>query len=116
STVKTISEWGDIMPALIKSAHSIYINSREDDRFQSEILSQNDRMGNELKRLYPSHTFLRAQPLLRELSMIKHPEEIKLISHAISVTGLAFDRVLKTMKPNLKEYEVEAELTYVLAQ
>ncbi|MGB4846372.1 MAG: aminopeptidase P family protein [Saprospiraceae bacterium] len=114
-TIKTIADWDSIMPSLLLTANTIYINAREHDRFHSEITSQNDRMGIQLKRMYPSHTFVKSQPILRQLSMIKHAEEIELMKHAVEVTGLAFDRVLKTIKPKIKEYEVEAELTYILS-
>jgi Xaa-Pro aminopeptidase len=45
--------------------------------------------------------------------MIKLPGEIALMKNAVQTTGLAFDRVLRTIKPGMKEYEVEAELTYM---
>ncbi|MEP6793978.1 MAG: aminopeptidase P family protein [Saprospiraceae bacterium] len=115
ATIKTIAAWDKIMPPLLLSANAIYINARQQDRFHTEIPSQNDRMGIELKRLYPSHTFFQSQPILRQLSMIKHPQEIELMKRAVEVTGLAFDRVLKTIKPKMKEYEAEAELTYIMS-
>jgi len=43
--------------------------------------------------------------------MIKHPIEIELMKKAISVTGKAFEEVLKMVRPGLREFEVEAELT-----
>ncbi len=114
--IKTIDQWEDIMPSLIQSAKAIYVNTREQDRFHTELLSPNDRMTVELKRMYPLHSFERAQPILRQLFMMKHPVEIQIIKHAVHVTGLAFDRALRYVKPNMKEFEVEAELTYILAQ
>ncbi|MGB3078585.1 MAG: aminopeptidase P N-terminal domain-containing protein [Saprospiraceae bacterium] len=115
TTIKTIEAWNKIMTPLLLSANAIYINEHEQDRSHTEIPSQNVRMGSLLKPLYPSHTFLRPQPILQQLSMIKHPQEIELMKRSVEVTGLAFERVLKTIKPKLKEYEVEAELTYVLS-
>ena len=116
SMIRTIDQWDKIMPSLFNAATTIYINSREQDRFQSSIPSQNDRKAEELKRLYPSHIFLHAQPLLRQLSMIKSPEEIELMKHAVKVTGLAFDEVLRSLTPGMKEYEVEAHLSYTLTR
>ncbi|HZV69946.1 MAG TPA: Xaa-Pro aminopeptidase [Saprospiraceae bacterium] len=115
-TIKTLDEWDKIMPALFRTANSIYINNREQDRFHAEIPSQNDRKAGELKKSYPTQTFLKTQPILRDILMIKHPGEIELMKRAVEVTGLAFDRVLKTIKTNSKEYEVEAELSYILSR
>lgn len=115
STIRTIEEWDKIMGSLFLDTNTIYINAREQDRFHSEVATQNDRMGGQLKQLYPSHIFLPAQPILQQLSMKKHPAELELMKRAIDVSGLAFDRVLKTIRPKMKEYEVEAELTYIMS-
>ena len=48
--------------------------------------------------------------------MIKHPLEIDLIRKAITITGNAFDRVLRMTAPGQKEFEVESELTYIISK
>lgn len=116
STIKSIDQWDKIMSPLFQSVNTMYINAREHDRIPSNVLSENDPMGILLKQQYPTHTILPAQSILRQLLMVKHPEEITLLKHAVEITGQAFDRVLKTIKPNLREYEVEAELTYILSR
>jgi Xaa-Pro aminopeptidase len=104
------------MPGLIGSMSTIYINPRQLERFETQVLSQNDRMAIELKTIYPQYTFQYAHPILRQMAMIKHPVEISILNQAIKVTGSAFERVLHTIKPGMKEYEVEAELTYTLTR
>lgn len=116
TTVRTLSQWDRIVPALIRGCTTVYINPRQQDRFHSEVLSQNDRMAAILKSQFPKHTFAHAHPILRHLAMIKHPVEIAMLKHAAHVTGIAFDRVLNTIRPGMKEYEVEAEITYTLAR
>jgi len=49
---------------------------------------------------------------ITKLRIIKEPEEIELIKQAVEITRKAYLRVLKTVKPNKKEYEIEAEITY----
>lgn len=112
ATIRWIGQWETIMPSLFYSVNSIYVNTREQEKFDSPLLSLNDRMAAELKNLYPFHTFHRAQPLLKQMLMIKHPVELELIKKAVTVTGLAFQRVLQTIRPGMREYEVEAELSY----
>ena len=46
-----------------------------------------------------------------ELRLIKEPEEIELMQKACNITTQAFYKVLQIMKPNIKEYEIEAEIT-----
>ena len=115
-TILTLDQWDKVMSPIINAASTIYINFRESNPSLHEVQPQNDRMASVLKNVYPNHSFQSAQPILRRLSMIKHPMEIELIHQAIEVTGLAFDRVMRTIRPRMKEYEVEAELTYILTQ
>ena len=116
STIRTLDQWDRIMPRLIKSASAIYINPRPQERFQSEVPSQNDRMADLLRQQYPHHTFINTTPLLTQILMVKHPEELTLMKKAVNITGLAFDHVLHQIRPGMKEYEVEAELTYILSK
>jgi len=115
-TIYTTTQWDTILPKLIQSASTIYINPRQDEQDDTTVLSQNDRMAEQLRQLYPKHTFKKAHDLLRQMVMVKHPIEIKLMQQAVKVTGMAFDRVLQQMRPGMKEYQIEAELTYVLSK
>jgi Xaa-Pro aminopeptidase len=115
-TIVTTDQWDSIMPDLIRTHSTIYINPRQQDRFESPVQSLNDRMSEQLRQHYPNHTFAHAHPILLQMAMIKHPGEIETLKSAVEVTGLAFNRVLNTLKPGMKEYEVEAELTYILTR
>jgi Xaa-Pro aminopeptidase len=44
--------------------------------------------------------------------MIKADLEIQLLRHSIDITDKAFRRVLNFVKPGVKEYEIEAEITH----
>ena len=116
STIMTLDQWDRIMPRLIKSASAVYINSRQQEPFPPDVLSQNDRMSDLLKKQYPHQTFLDAAPILTQLLMIKHQDELAMMRKAVEVTGLAFDQVLHHLSPGKKEFEMEAELTYILAK
>lgn len=65
---------------------------------------------------YPDHKFESIDPMLAGIRMVKHPEEITLMKQAIDVTAGAFQRVLQSIRPGMKEFEVEAVLTYHLAR
>jgi len=49
-------------------------------------------------------------PLLTQLRMVKEYEEIEEIKKASRITHSAFLKVLKTVKPGMMEYELEAEI------
>ena len=114
--IHTIDKWDRIMPGLFRSVDTIYLNPRQQERFDTPVFSQNDRMAETLKKLYPQKKFLDAHSILKHIAMIKHPMEIGQLKKAVDITGKAFDRVLHTIKPGMKEYEVEAELGYIINQ
>lgn len=116
STIYPLAQWDRIMPVLIKSAKAVYIPPRYEGEPANEVLSPGTRFLEKLKQEYPQKIFLLSEPLLKQLLMIKHPLEIEIMKKAVDVTGQAFKSVLRTIRPGLKEYEVEAELTYALAK
>ncbi len=76
--------------------------------------TQQDRMIKWCKEKYPLHQYYRAAKITRELRQIKSEEELTLIKKAIDISIRGFYKVLKAVKPNIKEFELEAELTYEL--
>ncbi len=107
-----LDEMDRVLHELILLAKRIYLNLNEHDRFLSEIQTRDMRFARLLMERYPLHKYHRAQPILKKLFMQKSPLEIALIQHAINITGKAFNRVLEFVKPGLREYEVEAEVTH----
>ncbi|WP_074408812.1 MULTISPECIES: aminopeptidase P family protein [Aquimarina] len=76
--------------------------------------TQQDRMINWCKEKYPLHQYHRAAKITRALRPVKSNEEIVQIQKAADISIEGFYRVLNTVKPDCKEYELEAELTYAL--
>ena len=116
STIYTIDQWDRIMPSLIRSATTIYTHPRQADRSETEVRTENDRMNEKLKQLYPEHNHLSAHAILTRMLMLKHPAELDLMRKAVQVTGRAFDSVLHDIRPGMYEYEVEARLTYEISR
>ena len=88
-----------------------YLNTNEYVKFFTEVPERNLRFAREMKTKYPLHQYHRLAPLVKQLRQIKSEDEVDLIRHACKITGKAFDRVLKNIKPGMKEFEVEAEVT-----
>ena len=90
---------------IIENTNNIYYQKDfKDDRIKS------------LKKLASKHKkIIKYLDIVKEITplrLVKEPEEIELIKKAIEITRKAYIQVLKTTKPNKKEYEVEAEITY----
>jgi Xaa-Pro aminopeptidase len=85
-------------------------------RLTKDQETQQDRMIKWCKEKYPLHEYYRAAKITRDLRPVKSEEEIALIQKAADISANSFIRVLKACKPAMKEYELEAELTYNLVK
>ena len=110
-SIKYLNEFESILKEIIFSSESIYLNRNENVKFETHVPYKDIRFANELKEEYPFHTYKRLAPLLTTLRLKKEPEEIELIKKACEITNKAFHRILKFIKPEIKEYEIEAEIT-----
>lgn len=97
---------------LMASAEVVYINQNEYIKLTNEVPLRDLRFAQEIHDAFPVHRYERLAPLLTGLRLVKEPEEADLIRHACRLTGMAFHRVLQFVKPGVKEYEVEAEMTH----
>ncbi|MBQ2187610.1 MAG: aminopeptidase P N-terminal domain-containing protein [Bacteroidales bacterium] len=113
ANVMYADSFNDVLKELILSSSKVYLNLYEYARFETKVVTIQDRFVKEIKEQYPLHTFDRSAPILNKLRKIKSPEEIEVIKHACDITGKAFLHCLKTVKPGRYEYEMQAEMEYI---
>jgi len=111
-TVKYVTDLERELKQAASQADYLYLNKNENARYHSVLETNDDRFIHQMKQWFPLHHLTRLAPLLCNLRLVKEPEEIALIEKACSITREGFLRVLKTIEPGMKEYEVEAELAY----
>ena len=115
SGIKTIV-WLDNLDALLQPwihlAETIYLNTNENDRKASLIETRDYRFVKEMKARYPLHQYERSARILKNLRAIKTALEVEVISQAVAITEKAFRRLLQFIKPEVMEYEIEAELVH----
>jgi len=98
-------------------ADGFYLGHNEHlKRVTKDQETQQDRMIKWCKGKYPLHEYYRAAKITRDLRPIKSEEEVVLMQKAADISVNSFIRVLKACKPTMKEYELEAELTYNLVK
>lgn len=113
--VKWVQEFELALQYMAFEADTIYLGHNEHKKtLTAEINTKQDRMISFCKEKYPLHNYKRASVITRELRQIKSEEEIDLMQKAADISIGSFKRVLKTVKPGMKEYELEAELAYEL--
>lgn len=107
-----IDEFWNILSAIIHYADCIYLNTNENDRYAHTVPYKDIRFIEELKSKYPLHHYERAALIFRSLRPIKSETEIFYTQKACDITGDAFRRILKFIKPEIQEYEIEAEIIH----
>ncbi len=95
---------------------NIFLNSYEYPKYECAVGTIQQRFVKKIKELYPMHQYGRTAPILNALRMIKSDDEITITQQACDITSKAFRRCLKTVKPDMFEYEVQAEIEYIFKQ
>nr|WP_294895020.1 aminopeptidase P family protein [uncultured Pedobacter sp.] len=107
-----LEEFWPILSSIIHYATNIYLNTNENDRYSQSVPYRDIRFIEEIKSKYPLHHYERAAPIFRKLRAIKSESELKYIQKACDITNDAFQRILKFIKPNVGEWEIEAEIIH----
>ena len=110
--IKFIENFNSVFQEIAFLSETIYLNMNEQAKFSTPVASRDIRFIEETKKRFPLHNYKRLAPTLSKLRLRKEPEEIELIQKACDITTSAFHRVLKFVKPGVKEYEIEAEITH----
>ena len=93
-------------------ADNIYINTNEHYRASIETETREARFIKWWKENYPAHQVAKSNPILQRIRSVKESEEIDLIQEACTITEKGFRRILSFVKPNVMEYEIEAEFAH----
>ena len=111
-TIYWLSDFDKIFFDLMTEADTIYFNTNEHYRQAVETQTREDRFIQKCKLKFPAHQYAKSNPILQEIRGIKEPEEIDLMQIACTITEKGFRRLLGFVKPNVWEYEIEAELLH----
>ncbi|MCP4884310.1 MAG: aminopeptidase P family protein [Flavobacteriales bacterium] len=112
--VEWVDEFEKILQLMAFEADGFYLGHNEHiKRSTSEIETRQDRLINWCKLKYPLHDYHRASKITRGLRQIKAQEEIAAIQKAADISIKGFERVLRSVKPGMMEYELEADLSYI---
>ena len=106
--VKWNAEFEQLFHTILSECDNIYLESNEHIRKASSVETKNSRFIKKCLNHYPLHNYQRLYPILSDLRSIKSQLEIDQIQKACDITEKGFIRVLKFVKPNIMEYEVEA--------
>lgn len=112
ATIIWTKDFDNILPSLVFEATTIYLNTNEHIRSGNEVATRDTRFIKACQQKYPLHQYGRLAPILQQLRAIKSEWEIGLMQEACNITEKAFRRILGFVKPNVWEFEIEAELMH----
>ena len=113
--IEWTKDFETILQYMAFEADGFYLGHNEHlKRVTRDQETQQDRLIQWCKKKYPLHDYYRASKITRQLRQIKSKEEIALIQRAAAISIDGFKNLLKKVKPNIREYELEAELSYQL--
>lgn len=108
--------WLDMLEPLLQPwihlADSIYLNTNENDRKANLVPVRDYRFAASMRERYPLHQYRRSARIMKQLRAIKLRQEVAVIQQAIDITQVAFERLLKFIRPGVMEYEIEAEIIH----
>jgi len=111
-TVLWTSSYEATIKRLVPQCEHLYLNSNEHLRQGNEVETREERKNKETRAQFPLHGVKRSAPIMHRIRSRKTKEEVEQIQRAIAITGKAFERVCGFVKPGVKEYEIEAEITH----
>ena len=111
-TVYWLSEFDTIMKSLMSQTENVYLLTQEHLRRSTPVQTREMRLNAELKTIYPNHNYKRSAPFLNKLRAVKTALEIEVMKIAAEITAAGFNRVLKFLKPDCWEHEIEAEFIH----
>ena len=111
-TVLWTSSYEATLKRLVPQCEHLYLNSNEHLRQGNEVETREERKNKETREQFPLHGLKRSAPIMHRIRSRKTAEEVAQIQRAIAITGKAFERVCGFVKPGVKEYAIEAEITH----
>jgi Xaa-Pro aminopeptidase len=110
--IRWLSEFPVLFHRLMCECERVYLNSNEHKRAVVETETREARFVADTIRRYPLHDYQRLAPLMHRLRAVKSDVEVALIRRAGDITAMGFQRVLKFVRPGVREMEVEAEYAH----
>ena len=111
-TVFWLADFHKTLKEVMAYSEIIYINTNEHYRATIETETREARFVKWWKEKYPAHQVAKSNPILQRIRSIKESEELDLLQTACNITEKGFRRILNFVKPNVMEYEIEAEFAH----
>ncbi|WP_215226065.1 aminopeptidase P family protein [Echinicola shivajiensis] len=110
--IKWTSDYEGMLSQLMVYCDHVFLHTNEHRGASKEVETRNARFIKRIREVFPLHNYQRIAPIMEGLRAVKEQDEINQMQRACDITEKGFRRVLRFVKPGVKEYEIEAEFIH----
>ncbi len=105
-----IEDIDEILPGLMENRSKVYYSVGNNADFDKQVISWVNSLRAKVRNgIQAPHEFITLDVFLHEMRLFKSPREQQLMRDASAVAVKAHERAMKVCKPDMMEYEIEAE-------
>lgn len=109
-----VAEFDEKLQDILDGAEKLYYRLGVHSDLDSKIIQRIAQMrALNRKPIHPPRTIIDPATIVHEMRVLKSPEEIDLMQKAADIAAEAHVEAMKTVRPGMKEYEVEAQIEQV---
>ena len=109
-----ITDLDDILPGLLEGRTRVYYHFGRDQEFDLKLIGWLNTVRAQIRHgAQPPHEFLELGHLVDEMRLFKDRDELRLMQRACDITVKAHAAAMRTVRPGMHEYELQAEVERV---
>jgi Xaa-Pro aminopeptidase len=110
-----IDDIDDILPNLIEGRERLYYTIGSDQEFDHQVIAWVNQVRDQVKTgARPPEEFITLDHVLHDMRVFKGPDELNSMGRAAAIACKAHCKAMQVCRPGLKEYQIAAELMYVM--
>ena len=109
-----IAEFGSKLAEYLDGAEVLYYRLGTDRDLDDTIIKEISRMRSlNRKPIHPPQTIVDSATIIHEMRVVKSADEVEIMQTAADIAAEAHREAMKTVRPGMKEYQVEALIEQV---
>lgn len=109
--VRWTDEYNALLAEWVPAAKEVWLERDNHPRRYTYVQTRNERQAAALLASYPDTKVCCLYDLLAEMRLVKTEEELQQLREACRITGEGYTEVLRSIKPGMGEWEMEAALS-----
>jgi Xaa-Pro aminopeptidase len=106
-----IAEFDEKLQDILDGAENLYYRLGANADLDNRVIRKITQMrALNRKPIHPPRTIIDPATIVHEMRVLKSPDEIELMQKAADIAAEAHVEAMKTVRPGMKEYEVEAQI------